>query len=151
MNVWVVILLATVSVGIVFYFLTEVLGLKSEKIFGPPLIISIFVVLLAGLSYYLVWEKSIYVVIKSDEQILQKREIKYNDKIWDQEGVFVFSAVTRGIPVINYQLQVKDFLAEDVIKLCRDYSSQVTGTGRYEKEAGVVTVCVNKKGMRWYF
>lgn len=151
MNVWVVILLAVVSVSLVFYFLTAVLGVKSEKIIGPPLIIAIIVVLLAGLSYYLVWEKSIYVVITSDEQVLQKREIKYKDDIWHKESVFVFSAKARGVPLIDYRQQVKDFLAEGEVKLCRVYSSQATGTGRYKKEAGVVSVCVNKKGLRWYF
>jgi len=151
MNVWVVILLVTVSTGLVFYFLKAVLGVKSEKIFGPLLIISVIVVLLAGLGYYLLWEKSIYVVIKSDDHILQKREVKYRDDILQKESVFVFSAVTRGISVINYTQQVKDFLAKAEVALCRDYSSQSTGTGRYEKKAGIVTVCVSKKGLRWYF
>jgi len=151
MNVWLVILLAVVLIGIVFYFLTVVIGVKSEKIFGPPLIVSIIIVLLVGLGYYLVWEKSIYVVIKSDGHVLQKREIKYKDDILQKENVFVFSAVTRGISVIEYAQQVKDFLVKDEVELCRDYSSQSTGTGRYEKEAGIVTVCVNKKGLRWHF
>jgi len=150
MNVWIVILITVILVGLVLYFLTAVLGMKSENIFGPPLIISIVAVLLAGLSYYLVWEKSIYVVIESDDQVLQKREVKYKDDILQKESIFVFSSVTRGISVINYRQLVNDFIASDEVKLCRDFNSQTTGTGRYEKEATTVTVCVNKKGLRWY-
>lgn len=151
MNVWMVVLLSVVSVALVLYFLTAVLGVKSDKLFGPPLIIAIIVVLLAGLSYYLLSEKSIFVVIKADERVLQKRAIKFNDDILHSDDVFVFSAITRGIPVIDYSQQVKDFLAEDELKLCRDYMSQAKGTGRYEKEAGSVSICINKKGVRWNF
>jgi len=146
-----VVLLSVVSVALVLYFLTAVLGVKSDKLFGPPLIIAIIVVLLAGLSYYLLSEKSIFVVIKADERVLQKRAIKFNDDILHSDDVFVFSAITRGIPVIDYSQQVKDFLAEDELKLCRDYMSQAKGTGRYEKEAGSVSICINKKGVRWNF
>ena len=151
MNIWSVILLAVVSVSLVFYVLTAVLGVKSEKIFGPPLMIAIVTVLLAGFGYYLLGEKSIYVVITSDEQVLHKSSVKFNDEVWHKEGAFLFSAVTMGIPVINYSQQVKDLLAGDEVKLCRDYSSQTIGTGRYKKEAGIIAVCVNKKGLRWYF
>jgi len=151
MNVWIVILLAVVSVSLILYFLVAVLGVKSEEIFGRPLMIAIIVTLLAGLSYYLMWEKSIHVVIKSDEDIFYKSEIGFNNDIWNKEGVFVFSSVTRGIPTIDYSQQVKDFLAKDQVKLCRDYKSETIGAGRYEKKGGSLTICVNKKGMRWYF
>ena len=151
MNIWIVILLATVSVGLIFYFLTAVLGIQSDKILGPPLMIAIITVLLAGLSYYLVWEKSIYVVISSDESVLYKNAIEFNGDVWQEDEVFRFSSETRGVPVIDYREQIKDFLAADEVKLCRDYKSHAIGSGRYKKEAGSVTVCVNKKGVRWYF
>ena len=151
MNVWIVILLVVVSVGLIFYFLTAVLGVKSEKLFGLPLIIAIAVVLLVGLSYYLLGEKSIYVVINYDEDTLQKRAVKFNDDIWHEKDVFVFSSVTRGIPIIDYRQQVKEFLTKDEDKLCRDYKSKIIGSGRYETKGGPVSICVNKKGARWYF
>lgn len=151
MNIWTVILLTLVSVGLVFYFLVAVVGVKTGKLFGPPLMISISVVLVAGLSYYLVSEKSIYVVIKSGESILRKSSIEFNDEMWQNDELFMFSSVTRGVPVIDYTQLVKDFLASDEARLCRDYQSDDRGSGRYKKEAGTVTVCVNKKGIRWYF
>lgn len=151
MNVWMVILLAIVSVGLVFYVLTAVLGIKSDKLLGPPLMIAVVVMLLTGLSYYLLWEKSINVVITADGRVLHKRAIKFNDDVLHSDDVFVFTAVTRGIPLIDYSQQVKDFLAEDEVKLCRDYMSETIGSGRYKQEASPVAVCVNKKGVRWYF
>jgi len=151
MNVWAVILLTIVLIGVVFYVLTAVLGVKSDKILGPPLAISIIVVLLAGLSYYLVWEKSIYIVVEANDRILEKRSIAYTDDVLSSDDVFVFSSVTRGISVIDYKQQVKDFLAADEVKLCREYSSETKGTGRYKKEASSLSICVNKKGVRWYF
>lgn len=146
-----VVLLSLVFLGLVFYFLTEVLSIKSDKLIGPPLLISIVVVLLAGLSYYLVWEKSIYVEIKADDLVIQKRTIEFNDDILSSDGVFVFTAVTIGIPFIDYSQQVKDFLSNNELKLCRNYMSQTIGTGRYKKEARPVTICINKKGARWNF
>ncbi len=151
MNVWLVILLAVVSVAAVFYFLVAVLGVKSDKLLGPPLAIAISVVLLAGLSYYLLGEKSIYVVIELDDRVLQKRAIAFGDDIVNTDDVFVFSSSTRGISVIDYKQQVKEFLAADEVELCQNYSSQSVGTGRYKKEAGSVTICVTKKGARWHF
>ena len=151
MNVWTVILLSIVSIGLIIYFLVAVMNVKTETIFGPPLIIAIVVVVLAGLNYYLLWEKSVYIVIKTGESVLHKGEIEFNDDIWNKDEIFRFSAETRGIPVIDYRQQLKDFLAADEIKLCRDYSSETTGSGRYESKAHPVTVCVNKKGVRWYF
>lgn len=151
MNVWLVILLAVVSVAAVFYFLVAVLGVKSDKLLGPPLAIAIVVVLLAGLSYYLLGEKSIYVVIETDDRVLQKRAIAFNDDILNTDDVFVFSSVTRGIAVIDYKQQVKEFLAADEVKLCKNYGSESVGSGRYKKEAASVTICVTKKGARWSF
>jgi len=151
MNVWLVILLAVVSVAVVFYFLVAVLGVKSDKLLGPPLAIAISVVLLAGLSYYLLGEKSIYVVIELDDRVLQKRAVAFREDILDADNVFLFSSITRGISVIDYKPQVKEFLMTDEVELCKNYSSQSLGTGRYKKEAGSVTICVTKKGARWYF
>lgn len=149
MNVWTVILLTIVSVGLVFYFLTAVLGVKSSKLFGLPLILVIITVLLGGLSYYFLWEKSIYVVIKSGKSVLYKNTIKFNGDGWKEDEEFSFSAKNRGVPVINYRQQIKDFLVSGEVKLCRDYKSHAIGSGRYKKEAGSVSVCVNKKGARW--
>lgn len=150
MNIWTVILLLAVSFAVVLYVLIEVIGVKTNKILGPPLAVAIIVVLLAGLSYYLLGEKSINVVITSDEDVLYKAAIKFDDDVWEKEGAFLFSSKTRGIPVIDYRQQVKDYLAGNEVKLCNDYSSQAIGTGRYSQAVGVVTVCVNKKGIRWY-
>lgn len=151
MNVWTVILLVIVIVSITLYFLVAIVGLKTRKIFGTPLAITIIAVLLVGLSYYLVWEKSVYVVITVDENVLQKRAIKFSDDVLNKNDIFIYSSVTRGIPVIDYKQQVKDFLTNDKVMLCRDYKSQATGEGRYRKEAGKVSICINKKGVRWYF
>jgi len=151
MNVWLVILLSIVLVAIVLYVLVAVVGVKSSNIIGPPLAIAILIVLFAGLSYYLLWEKSIHVVIEADDRVLQKRAINYNDDVMKSDDVFVFSSSTRGIHAINYKPQVEKFLAADDVESCQEYDSQTTGTGRYKKESGGVSICINKKGVRWFF
>lgn len=151
MNVWTVVLLTIVSVGLILYFLVVVVGVGSDKLFGLPLIVAVIIVIFVGFSYYLLCQKLIYVVIKSDENVLYKNTIKSSDKIWHKDEEFRFSSKTRGIPVIDYRQQVKDFLASEEDKLCRDYKSHTIGSGRYTKEGGLVTVCVDKKGLRWYF
>lgn len=149
MNVWTVILLTIVSVGLILYFLTAVLGIKSNKLLGLPLILTVISILLGGLSYNFLWEKSIYVVIKSGDSVLYINTIKFNDDSWKKDEEFIFSAKTRGIPIIDYRQQIKDFLVSGDVKLCRDYTSHAIGFGRYKKEAGFVSVCVSKKGVRW--
>jgi len=151
MNVWLVILLTVVSIAVVLYFMVAVLGVKSDKLLGPPLAIAISVVLLAGLSYYFLGEKSIYIVIETDDRVLQKRAVAFSEEVINADDVFIFSSSTRGISVIDYKQQVKQFLAADETMLCKKYSSQTLGSGRYKKEAAAVTICVNRKGIRWYF
>ncbi|MDH5426267.1 MAG: hypothetical protein OEY29_14860 [Gammaproteobacteria bacterium] len=151
MNVLLVILLSIVFVGLIFYVLKSMPGMDTKNLSGPPLIIAIILVLLTGLSFYLLSEKSIYVVIQTDERVLQKRAIGFTDDILDSKDEFVYSSVTSGIPHINYYQQVKDFLSGDATELCRSYMSQATGSGRYKREARAVSVCLNKEGIRWRF
>ena len=151
MNIWLVILVTIVSVSLVLYLLVVVLGVKSDKLFGPPLMTAIIVVLLAGLSYYLLWDKSIYVVIKSGESVLHKSSIAFNDEVWQKDDVFMFRSKTRGIDGIDFRQQIREFLAGDELELCRDYTSKATGSGRYKSTEAIITICVNKKGLRWYF
>jgi len=151
MNVWMVILLTIVITAVVIYFLTAVLAVRMDKIFGTPLMLAIITILLAGVSYYFVWEKSIYVVIKADESAFYKSAIPVSDDMWKKEELFRYSSETRGVGLIDFSQQVKELLSADKVKLCRDYISNATGTGRYKSEAGVVVVCVNKKGLRWHF
>lgn len=151
MSIWTVIFLAIVSISLVLYFLIVVLGFKPDKVFGPSLSIAIIVMLLAGLGYYLVWEKSINVVIKSAESVLYKSSIEVNDTMWQQDELFVFSSETSGIFALDYRQQVKELLAADEEKICRDYPSQTIGSGRYQQGGEAISVCVNKKGVGWKF
>jgi len=150
MNIWAVILFIVVSVSLLLYLMVAVFGVRVEKVFGRPFKIAIIVILFAGFSYYLFWEKSIHVEIKSGETSFHKSVIAFNEGMWEKEELFRFSSVTRGIHLIDYRQQIKDFLSGDEDKLCRNYSSQAIGTGRYKSDISIIVVCVNKKGFRWY-
>lgn len=150
MNFWLLFLLILVISLALNYFIVK-LGYNTRKLVGTPFIWVVLAVLLGGLVYYLVWEKSVYVEIKVDDQVLYKSKVKYESKHWNDDRTFRYSSVTRGIDEIDYRALVNELLAEDTITLCQEYQSQAKGTGRYKHEAGAVTVCVNKKGVRWFF